>query len=73
MHNHRILHIIVSLLFLAFSLEFKFDSRIVESKFTELSYRMLNSGSDYEIIGSIVLKHKPHALYIVLGISPVTK
>ena len=51
----------------------KFDTHMFECIIAEVTHRVLHTCSDNKVFRFIVLKHQPHALYIVLGITPVAK
>ena len=57
----------------AFAFPTQSDSGMLECQRSELTYSMLHAGSDDEIFGSLVLQYQPHALHIILGISPVAE
>ena len=54
-------------------MELESNTCIAECEFGEFTYTMLHSSSDDKILGNIMLKDKPHTLYIVLGIPPVAE
>ena len=45
----------------------------MEGALGELTYGVLLTSSDDEVLGGVVLQHKPHALDIVTGIAPVAQ
>jgi len=45
----------------------------VEGTLGELTYRVLLTSSDDEVLRGVVLQHEPHALDIVTGIAPVAQ
>ena len=44
-----------------------------ESKVRKLTYAVLYTGSNDEVLGLVLLKNEPHAFYVIHGISPVTQ
>ena len=57
----------------AFAFPTQSDSGMLECQRSELTYSMLHAGSDHEILRRLVLQYEPHALHIILGISPVAE
>jgi hypothetical protein len=58
-------------LILAFPLQF--DTYMMESQLGKFSYRVLLTSSDDKVLWLFSLEDKPHTLYIVLRITPVTQ
>ena len=54
------------------ALPFQFDSGIMECQCGKLSYRMLYSCGNDEILRLVMLQHQPHAFHVILRIPPVS-
>ena len=62
-----------ALLVSTLALERKLYPDIPERKLAELTHRVLHPGRYHEVLRTIMLQDQPHALHIVLRITPVTK
>ena len=54
-----------------FATELQGDTHLFERQVAELAHRVLLACSYHEVLWRLVLQYQPHALHIVLGISPV--
>src|SRR5574344_682235 len=55
------------------TLPFQFDATLFECHFSKFPYCMIFTRSDNEVIRFRLLQNQPHALHIILSISPVTQ
>ena len=46
---------------------------MLEREIAELTYRVLHTGSDDKVLRFLLLQDEPHALHIILGISPISQ
>ena len=73
LHQHLAGSDVDTLLIYAFAFPAELDSDFLESQSGELTHCMILAGSHHEIIRFRLLENEPHALYVVLGIAPVTE
>ena len=73
LHQHSSGGLVYSLLVQTLALELQLDACMLEGIVAELPHTVLHACGNHKVLGLLLLQDEPHALYIVLGISPVTQ
>ena len=55
------------------ALEVQFNTYALESVVTELTNGVLHTGGNHKVLRFWLLQYEPHALHIILGITPVAE
>ena len=64
---------VYALLVHAFAFPAELDACVVECERRKFTDGVLNTGSDHEVFGLVVLQNEPHAFHVVLGVAPVAE